>query len=127
LKNIYLILEFAPNGELFKSLAKLGGAVDESQCRQYMRQMGEAIAYLHTRHVAHRDLKPENVLIGEDGALKLADFGWAVLVPPHQPSRMTMCGTPEYLSPEMVAGSGHGLPVDLWALGIMMYEFLVGR
>jgi serine/threonine protein kinase len=127
LKNIYLILEFAPNGELFKSLAKMGGAVEEGQCRQYMRQMGEAIAYLHARNVAHRDLKPENVLIGEDGALKLADFGWSVLVPPQHPSRMTMCGTPEYLSPEMVAGCGHGLPVDLWALGIMMYEFLVGR
>lgn len=126
-KSVYLILEFAPNGELFKAISKAGGSVSEATCREYMMQISGAVGYLHERNVAHRDLKPENILIGEDGSLKLADFGWAALIPSTGQQRLTMCGTPEYLAPEMVGGSGHATHVDLWALGIMMYEFLVGR
>lgn len=84
--------------------------------------------YMHSRYVYHRDLKPENVLIGRNDKLILADFGSAVHAPP--PDHIlhyTMCGTPEYLSPEMIVGNGHDSSLDMWSLGILMYEILYGR
>lgn len=93
-KNVYLILEYAPNGELYKSVAKIGGFVCERKAISYLKEVAEAICYMHKRHVIHRDLKPENVLVGEDGRLKVADFGWAVHAPPEKSVRYTFCGTP---------------------------------
>jgi len=75
--------------------------------------------------VIHRDIKPENLLLDVKGDLKIADFGWSV----HAPSsrRATMCGTLDYLPPEMVAGEYHDEKVDLWSLGVLCYEFLCGK
>ena len=77
------------------------------------------------QHVIHRDIKPENLLIGHLGELKIADFGWSV----HAPSsrRKTLCGTLDYLPPEMLEGQPHDSNVDLWSLGVLCYEFLYGR
>ena len=75
-KNLYLILEYVPNGELFKTISKNGGTVDETSCLSFMKDIGSAVSYMHKRHVAHRDLKPENVLVAKDGRLRVADFGW---------------------------------------------------
>ena len=130
-KNVYLLLEYLSGGELFKKMAKAGGFLSEETCRLYMRDIAEGLKYLHDRGVIHRDIKPENILIGEDGKLRLTDLGWAVTTPslgPEGPGvRYTLCGTPEYLAPEMVAGTGHTLAVDLWALGVLLYEMLYGR
>lgn len=126
-RNVYLILEYLSNGELYKSLRKSGGRVPEPTCRSYMRDVTAAVVHMHSCHVAHRDIKPENILIGEDGSLRLADFGWAVHVPPPEEARYTFCGTAEYLSPEMLHGKGHSKAVDLWSLGVLMFEMLVGR
>ena len=127
-KSVYLILEFITGGELYKSIGKNGGSVDQNMACKYMKDIASAIAHMHRNYVAHRDLKPENVLINEvDGHLKVADFGWAVHVPPGHSNRYTFCGTPEYIAPEMVSGSGHGIGVDLWAMGVMFYEFIVGK
>lgn len=94
----------------------------------YMCSIASAVNYMHSNNVVHRDIKPENILVGPDGTLKMADFGCAVLVPPPFESRLSVCGTPEYLSPEMLAGShAHSFPVDMWALGVFMFELLVGR
>lgn len=81
--------------------------------------------YCHTKKVIHRDIKPENLLVGLMGDLKIADFGWSV----HAPSsrRSTLCGTLDYLPPEMVEGKLHDEKVDLWSLGVLLYEFLVGK
>lgn len=86
--------------------------------------MTDALSYLHTKHVIHRDIKPENLLLGVSGELKIGDFGWSVHAPGNR--RTTLCGTLDYLPPEMVEGKEHSEKVDLWALGVLAYEFLVG-
>ena len=80
--------------------------------------------YLHSKNIVYRDLKPENILIKEDGYLKLTDFGFAKYV---EGRTYTLCGTPEYLAPEILLNKGHGKPVDWWCLGILLYEMLAGN
>ncbi|GHJ87225.1 hypothetical protein NliqN6_3627 [Naganishia liquefaciens] len=122
-KRIFLVLEYSIKGELFKHLQK-EGRFSEPRTAKYTYQMADALAYLHKKHVIHRDIKPENILLGLNGELKIADFGWSV----HAPSsrRTTYCGTLDYLPPEMILGAPHGHYVDLWALGVLTYEFLHG-
>lgn len=79
--------------------------------------------YLHSKNIIYRDLKPENILIDETGYLKLTDFGFAKYV---ESRTYTLCGTPEYLAPEMLLNKGHGKPVDWWTFGILLYEMLAG-
>ncbi|RUS78227.1 hypothetical protein EGW08_013996 [Elysia chlorotica] len=121
---IYLILEYAPKGELYKELQKQG-KFDEKRTARYISQLTDALIYCHGKKVIHRDIKPENLLLGLKGELKIADFGWSV----HAPSsrRQTMCGTLDYLPPEMVEAKSHNECVDLWSLGVLCYEFLVGK
>ena len=122
-KRVYLILEYAPNGELYKKL-RTATKFPEEIAAQYIQQMAQALLYLHSKHVIHRDIKPENLLLGLRGELKIADFGWSVHAP--EARRMTLCGTLDYLPPEMVEGKEHGRHVDVWSLGVLCYEFLVG-
>lgn len=127
-KRIMLILEYAGKGELYKHLRK-EDRFKEWKAAQYIAQVASALQYLHRKRVIHRDIKPENILAGLYGELKMSDFGWSV----HSPSgrRLTQCGTLDYLPPEMADPKRYGKPydekVDLWALGVLMYEFLVGR
>ena len=79
--------------------------------------------YLHAVGVAYRDLKPENLLIGADGHLKITDFGFAKKI---KDKTFTLCGTPEYLAPEIIMSCGHNHGVDWWALGILLFEMLAG-
>merc|ERR1712109_153343 len=125
---IYLILEFAAKGELYKLLkSQPGGCFDERRTVKYVSELASALQYCHSRKVIHRDIKPENLLLDLKGDLKIADFGWSV----HAPSlrRQTMCGTLDYLPPEMVDQNvnEYDANVDLWALGVLCYEFLVGN
>jgi len=123
---VYLILEYAPRGEMYKMLNKQPkGRFDESTTGKYVYQMANALSYCHSKKVIHRDIKPENLLLDMKGDLKIADFGWSV----HAPSsrRATMCGTLDYLPPEMIEGASHDEKVDLWSLGVLCYEFLVGK
>jgi serine/threonine protein kinase len=122
-KRIYLILEYAPQGELYKRLTA-AKRFPEKVAAQYIYEMSEALRYCHGKHVIHRDIKPENLLLGHQGELKIADFGWSVHAPTSR--RNTLCGTLDYLPPEMVEGRTHDEKVDLWSLGVLMYEFLVG-
>ena len=93
-------------------------------CAQYIRSLAAALNYCHTKHVIHRDIKPENLLLDLKGELKIADFGWSVHAPNSR--RTTLCGTLDYLPPEMIEGKAHDSNVDVWSLGVLMYEFLVG-
>ncbi|KAF8506321.1 kinase-like protein [Gautieria morchelliformis] len=122
-KRIFLMLEFAGKGELYKQLSKHGKFTDKRSSR-YIAQMADALAYLHSKHVIHRDIKPENLLLGINGELKIGDFGWSVHAPGNR--RKTLCGTLDYLPPEMVEGRDHTEKVDHWALGVLAYEFLCG-
>ncbi|KAK9761458.1 spindle assembly checkpoint kinase [Basidiobolus ranarum] len=122
---IYLIIEFASKGELYKELRKITH-YDEATAATYIGQIADALHYLHSKHVIHRDIKPENLLLTMDNQVKLADFGWSVH---HNQTnrRTTLCGTLDYLPPEMVEGRDHSIHVDLWSLGVLTYEFLVGN
>ncbi|NWX20216.1 AURKA kinase, partial [Aegotheles bennettii] len=121
---VYLILEYAPRGEVYKELQKLT-KFDEQRTATYITELADALSYCHSKSVIHRDIKPENLLLGSNGELKIADFGWSV----HAPSsrRTTLCGTLDYLPPEMIEGKTHDEKVDIWSLGVLCYEFLVGK
>lgn len=121
---VYIVLEYAPNGELFKILREQD-RFDELTTAKYIVKISEAISYCHSKHVIHRDIKPENILVGANGELKLGDFGWAVCLSSDN-RRTTLCGTLDYLPPEMIEGREHDEKADSWSLGVLLYEFLVG-
>lgn len=127
-KRIFLILEYAGKGELYKHLRK-EHRFPEWKAAQYIAQMAAALKYLHKKHVIHRDIKPENILVGIHGEIKISDFGWSVHAPNSR--RQTMCGTLDYLPPEMLKPGSqdnyYNEKVDLWSLGVLTYEFLVGE
>ncbi|XP_060691962.1 aurora kinase C-like [Hemiscyllium ocellatum] len=121
---VYLILEYAPRGELYKELQRCG-KFDDGRSATYISELADALVYCHSKKVIHRDIKPENLLLGANGELKIADFGWSVHAPASR--RATLCGTLDYLPPEMIEGKMHDEKVDLWSLGVLCYEFLVGH
>ena len=127
-KRVFLILEYAAKGELYKHLRR-ENRFQEWKAAQYIAQMAAALTYLHKKHVMHRDIKPENILVGSHGEIKISDFGWSVHAPNNR--RNTMCGTLDYLPPEMIKpGTNENFyseKVDLWSLGVLTYEFLVGE
>ncbi|XP_022233723.1 aurora kinase B [Drosophila obscura] len=122
---IYLALEIASEGELFKHLRSApNNRFDEPRSAKYTYQVANALNYCHLNNVIHRDLKPENILLTGTDDLKLADFGWSAHTPNNK--RRTLCGTLDYLPPEMVDGNSYDDTIDQWCLGILCYEFLVG-
>lgn len=125
--NFYLIMHCAGKGQLYSQLKRLK-RLDERTVAQYMREVISAVKYLHALKppIIHRDIKPENVLLDSDGRAKLADFGWSNFYEENK-KRETYCGTPEYLAPEMVMKAGHNEAIDIWSLGVLMFELLAGR
>jgi len=124
--NVYLLLEYAKNGSLFSVLRKRG-RLPESEAAGFFVDVASALDYLHKHGVVHRDLKPENILMCDGNVAKLADFGWCAEVSKDGGLRHTFCGTWDYLSPEMVSNEPHDHTVDIWAMGVLLYEMLVGR
>jgi len=121
-KRLFLLLEYVNGGELFSYLRKQGRLPD-LDAKFYAGEIVLAFAYLHSKNVIYRDLKPENLLIDCDGHMKITDFGFAKEV---EDRTWTLCGTPEYLAPEIIQSKGHGRAVDWWALGILIFEMLAG-
>lgn len=123
-KKLYMVLEFIQGGELFSVLhSPQGDGVPESHAKFYGAAVFLALEYLHSKEIAYRDMKPENCLIDKHGYPKLVDFGFAKKI---TGKTYTLCGTPEYLAPELVLAKGHNKAVDYWAFGILLYEMIAG-
>merc|ERR1719238_1229948 len=122
---IYIVMECIGGGELFVHLRRARKFTDE-QSKFYGAHTAAGFAHIHSKNIIHRDLKPENILMVGNGYSKLTDFGFAKIMEPGTRT-YTLCGTPEYIAPEVLLNKGHGKPVDWWTLGILIYEMIVGQ
>ena len=98
--------------------------INVRETRKYMEGVIEAIHYMHDKSIAHRDIKPENILVANYGVAKICDMGWSAVM---TTSRKTYCGTFDYVAPEILERKDYGLSVDIWCLGILVYELLSGK
>ncbi|KAK8402007.1 hypothetical protein O3P69_001231 [Scylla paramamosain] len=124
---VYLVLEVCVKGELQKHLKNLGRVLTEDEAREYLRQIVDGMLYLHSKAIIHRDLTLSNILLDGQQQVKIADFGLATQLQRPDDRHTTMCGTPNYISPEVVTRSSHGLESDVWSLGCMLFIMLVGH
>ncbi|OHT00103.1 Serine/threonine-protein kinase polo [Tritrichomonas foetus] len=127
-KNTYIILELCPHQSI-KDLLRKKGPQSEIETASILREVINGLIYLHDNRIIHRDLKLENFLIGKDGHIKIADFGLSTKLDYDDQRRFTVCGTPNYLSPEILSSSskGHSYEVDIWAIGVCAFALLTGK
>ena len=125
--NIYLVTKYYPFGSLYDKI-RANKTISEPLVKEYTKQLISAISYLHSENIIHRDIKTDNILLaasnGSNNQIILCDFGWAVQT---NSLRKSLCGTLDYLSPEMVNEKEYGPEVDYWSLGVVIYESLTGK
>ncbi|XP_034942136.1 serine/threonine-protein kinase PLK4 [Chelonus insularis] len=125
---VYLVLELCHNGELQHYLkTHYPKGLPENRAAKFIKQVVQGLLYLHSHQILHRDLSLSNLLLTSDLHVKIADFGLATQLSNPNEKHMTMCGTPNYISPEVATRSSHGLEADVWGLGCMLYTLLVGK
>ena len=122
--NFFMIMPYASRGQLY-TLLKQNTKFDQKMTSQFLREIISAVKYLHEHNIIHRDIKPENILLDQNYRIKLCDFGWSNYCPPNE-KRKTFCGTREYISPEMIKKLPHDHRVDIWSIGVLLFECLAG-
>ncbi|CAG8446729.1 16482_t:CDS:2 [Acaulospora colombiana] len=120
--NLYMVMDYVVGGELFSILRKNQRFPDQV-AKFYAAEVILAFEYLHSKDIIYRDLKPENLLLDRNGHIKITDFGFAKYVPD---ITWTLCGTPDYLAPEIIQSKGYGKAVDWYSLGVLIFEMLAG-
>ncbi|CAK57339.1 unnamed protein product (macronuclear) [Paramecium tetraurelia] len=121
--NVYLILEYAEGGSLFKKIKK-ERRLSEEEAFHYLYQTCLGIEYLHKMKIIHRDIKPENLLLDAKGNIKICDFGWSTEM---DNLKKAFCGTIEYMAPEMIKSQSTNFKLDIWCLGVLLYEMVQGK
>jgi polo-like kinase 1 len=124
--NVYIILELCRRRSLME-MHKRRKAITEPETRYFMRQIVLACNYLHENKIIHRDLKLGNLFLNDDMELKIGDFGLATRVDFEGERKKTLCGTPNYIAPEVLNKKGHSYEVDVWSLGCILYTLLIGK
>eukprot|EP01084_Bolivina_argentea_P213190 362160_1 len=119
-KYLCFLLEIVLGGELF-TILRARTVFDESTARFYVASIAMALDYMHSKAIVYRDLRPENILLDSKGYIKIIDFGFAKII---SDQTYTLCGVPDYLAPEIISGAGHGMAVDWWTMGILLFEML---
>ena len=122
--NFFMIMPYASRGQLY-TLLKQNTKFDQKMTSQFLREIISAVKYLHEHNIIHRDIKPENILLDQNYRIKLCDFGWSNYCSPNE-KRKTFCGTREYISPEMIKKLPHDHRVDIWSIGVLLFECLAG-
>lgn len=126
-ENVYIIMELCPNQTMLE-LVKRKKRLTESDARRYMLQTLDGVRHMHQRNIIHRDLKLGNFFLGKSSEIKIGDFGLACKLSFDGERKKTLCGTPNYIAPEVLDGkNGHSFEVDVWSIGVVLYTCLVGK
>lgn len=125
-RNIYIVMDLCENGNLYRYI-KRNGPIAESDAARITYQLLSALHHLHQHHIIHRDLKLSNILFDHEMNVKLCDFGLAVQLEHPDEEHYTICGTPNYIAPEIASQQAHSIPADIWSLGCIFYCMITGR
>ncbi|KAI9223515.1 hypothetical protein BC828DRAFT_375675 [Blastocladiella britannica] len=126
----YMLLELCPNKSV-QEMVRARKRLTDPEARFFLRQLLQAVDYMHTKSVIHRDLKLGNIFLSADMGIKVGDFGLAAEISNENERKKTICGTPNYIAPEILSSAspsgGHSFEVDIWSIGIILYSLLIGR